>query len=94
MKVYTLTTCNPGDPDPCLPSVFSSQELADKAFDNAMRSEWESNAPCDHTGERLPYPEDANEAHRIMAENPEWGRWEVLVVTVDDDPYAGALQTA
>lgn len=78
MKVWVLSTCIPDENEPCLPSVFATQEAADTQFAEFMRSEWEHNGAEDEDGKRKPFPDDPNEAHDIMSENnPDWGRYEI-----------------
>ena len=86
MKVWVIVTCVPGEPEPCWPSVYSTEEKAESASDMAMRAEWASNSPEDsETGDPLPYPDDAVEAHAQLVEllGPEWGRWEICPVEMD-----------
>lgn len=78
ITVWVISTCIPGENMPSLPSVFGSETIARLEFDRLMRAEWESNAPeNDECTGRLPYPGDPDEAHDLMAENSEWGQWEL-----------------
>lgn len=80
VKIWVLSTCVPDENEPCWPQVYASEEAAQKGFREAMESEWRSNGPEDEeTGERLPFPDDPDEAHERIAElqDAEWGRWEL-----------------
>lgn len=78
VNVWVLSTTVPGDSDPCWPYVYGSQADADKGFAEMMQREWETNQPEDEeTSEKLPFPDDPNEAHEVLKtyRGPEWGRW-------------------
>jgi hypothetical protein len=83
MKVWVLSTCLPGENEPCMPQVLVSQEEADAAFATAMDGEWAANTPFDCDGHPLPYPGDPHKAHAKMAEDAEWGRWEITTHNID-----------
>jgi hypothetical protein len=87
MKVWVLSTCIPDENEPCLPHVFASQAEADAALAQAMRDEWESNKPEDEeTCEPLPFPDDPQEAHDRLSENPDWGQYEITAHEIDGHP--------
>ena len=83
--VWVLSSCVPDSPDPVYPSVYGSEDAARAGYDQTMRAEWETQQPEDEeTCEPLPYPDDPDEANRILGENnPEWGRWELTSHKVD-----------
>ena len=80
ISVWVLSSCVPDSPDPVYPSVYGREAAARAGYDQTMRSEWETQQPEDEkTCEPLPYPDDPDEANRILGENnPEWGRWSCL----------------
>lgn len=78
MKVHVVVTCIPDENEPCLPSVHGTLVEAETQFAEYMRQEWEHNAPLNEDGEKLPFPDDPNEAHDKMSENnSDWGRYEI-----------------
>ena len=84
VRVWALTTCCPGEAEPCLPNLFGSYEEAAAEAAKMMRAEWENNGPEDEeTGEKLPYPAgDWTVAHEALKEatadgDPLWGQWEI-----------------
>lgn len=84
IKVWVLSTCVPGENEPCLPNVFASEAEAMAGFDEYMRDEWKANEPGDdETCQPLPYPGDAVTAHEILSRNPAWGRWEITAHTIE-----------
>lgn len=91
MIVFVVVTCVPNENTPCLPSVFSTAELADAYLDRMMRAEWASHTPEDEDDRPVPYPEaDANNSAADIAQDvladwlgPEWGRWSVETCIVD-----------
>ena len=88
ITVWVLSSCVPDSSDPVFPSVYGSEAAARAEYDQIMRSEWGAQQPEDEeTGEPLPYPDDPDEAHRVLVEkNPsEWGRWELTSHQVDVD---------
>jgi hypothetical protein len=86
MKVWVLSTCVPGDSEPCWPRVFTSETEAYDAFEQSIRSEWQNCRCDDETGEPLPFPDDVNDAHDKLAENPDWGQWEVTCHDITPEP--------
>jgi hypothetical protein len=84
--VWVLSTCVPGNTDPCWPQIFGSETAVRSAYRKAMESEWAINGPEDEiTGERLPFPDDADDAHERIAEvqGTDWGRWELTRHEID-----------
>lgn len=97
ITVFALSTCVPDDPEPCWPSLFLTNEEADKAFKENMQREWElAGIEDEETGEKLPFPDDANEAHdQLKAYHLEhstelWGQWEITPHTIEV-PILGKL---
>jgi hypothetical protein len=88
MRVWVITTCVPGEPEPCWPSVYSTKEKAEAAFDRLMRAEWSGGRqPEDDEGNLESYPDgDAHAAHARLADyhGETWGQWEIYPVGVDD----------
>ena len=85
MTVWVITTCVPGEPEPCWPSVYSTEEKAEAAFAALMRDEWGANTPEDDDGNPKPFPDDAHEAHEKLIEwcGNDWGQWEIYPVEID-----------
>lgn len=89
VTVWVLSTCLPDEGLPQVVGVYGSEPEARAAFDETMRSEWESNGPYgEETGEELPYPGDPQEAHDLIDESRSrteesdglsevWGRYEL-----------------
>lgn len=93
INVWVLSTCVPGESEPCLPSVFSTYAEAEAEAEKMMRSEWQYNGPEDEeTNEKLPYPEGGwEEAHEAIKEatsdgDPLWGQWEITSHEVEIEP--------
>lgn len=86
VTIWTITTCVPDENEPCIPCLYGTAAEAEAAFAKDMREEWPNNAPLDDDGNEMPFPDDPHEAHRLMAENPEWGRYELMAhhVTLPD----------
>lgn len=80
ITVWVLNSCIPGQPSPLVPTVYGSESAAIAGLESIMQAEWDTNGPeDDETGQRLPYPGNADAAQRLIAEHrgESWGRWEL-----------------
>lgn len=76
VKIWVVSTCVPGETDPCQPSVFGTAAEADTYLDTMLRAEWDTNQPHDDDGEPMPYPGDV-QAQETLAVLDCWGKWEI-----------------
>lgn len=84
IKVWVVSTCVPGETEPCIPSVFVTETAADAYLNQMMADEWEANGPENDDGSNKPCPADWREAMRIIHEeknlgtvDEKWGQWEI-----------------
>lgn len=93
ITVWIVSTCVPGEAEPCQLCVFATEAEANAYADNMLRNEWDENGPeDDETGERKPYPGDWREAQTGIVEwlrgihvfgsvgdhtDDEWGEWQI-----------------
>ncbi|MCW5697351.1 MAG: hypothetical protein KIS96_11550 [Bauldia sp.] len=78
-ELWVVSTCVPGEAEPCFPSVFTTYAAAEAYADEMLRAEWDANQPEDDEGNVLPYPGNWLAAvEHLAAENPgTWGKWEI-----------------
>ena len=84
-KVWVLSTCCPGETDPCFPNVFATEEAAEAEAEMLLKEEWQHNAPVDLEGESRPWPGNWREANAAMVEAGEatFGGWELTSHEID-----------
>lgn len=79
IKVYVVTTCNPGDAEPCLPYVFGTEDEATAHLEKTMRDLWEENPPHGDDDLLAPYPGNWRDAETILYVWNGGGRWEMTI---------------
>jgi len=86
ITIYVVASAVPDpNPTPTFPGVFLSEAEAEAYLEQALRSEWDHNAPEDDEGYALPYPgnwRDAQEAilkDRRGSDGEGWGSYELTI---------------
>lgn len=94
MKIWVLSTCIPGDRQPCFPQVFLKEDAAEDAAERAILEEWSwriflIRPPIDYreTKRRARPVVNWQSAQEIMMnlddEEARYGAWEITVHHLD-----------